>query len=125
MSAGKIVLLIFGIVVVVVAIGLIATGGAVLRANGVLTDGEGYLTTKTIRIDKGSFLCTTSQMRPLRDLWTEMVCRTGGRMKGSVSTIDITPQDDHDLCQCSQRWVGGRLQSDEQALRGRFLCRSA
>jgi len=55
MSAGKIVLLIVGIVVVVVAIGLIATGGAVLWANGVLTDGEGYLTTKTFRIDKGSY----------------------------------------------------------------------
>ena len=55
MSAGKIVLLVFGIFVVVVAIGLIATGGAVLWANGVLADGEGYLTTKTIRIDKGSY----------------------------------------------------------------------
>ena len=55
MSAGKIVLLIVGIVVVVVAISLIATGGAVLWANGVLTDGEGYLTTKTIRVDKGSY----------------------------------------------------------------------
>ena len=55
MSAGKIVLLIFGIFVVVVAIGLIATGGAVLWANGVLADGEGYLTTRTIRIDKGSY----------------------------------------------------------------------
>ena len=55
MSAGKIVLLIIGIVVVVVAMSLIATGGAVLWANGVLTDGEGYLTTKTIRVDKGSY----------------------------------------------------------------------
>ena len=55
MSAGKIALLIVGIVVVVVAIGLIATGGAVLWANGSLTDGEGYLTTKTIRIDEGSY----------------------------------------------------------------------
>jgi hypothetical protein len=55
MSAGKIALLIVGIVVVVVAIGLIATGGAVLWANGFLTDDEGYLTTKTIRIDEGSY----------------------------------------------------------------------
>lgn len=55
MSAGKIVLLIVGIIVLVVAIGLIVTGSGVLWANGALTDDEGYLTTKTIRIDKGSY----------------------------------------------------------------------
>ena len=55
MSAGKIVLLIVGIIVLVVAIGLIVTGSGVLWANGALTDDEGYLTTKTFRIDKGSY----------------------------------------------------------------------
>jgi hypothetical protein len=42
-----------------------------------------------------------------------------------MSTIDITPQDDHDVYQCSQPWVGGRLQSDEWALRGRFFCKKS
>ena len=55
MSAGKIVLLIVGIIVLVVAIGLVVTGSGVLWANGALTDDEGYLTTKTIRIDEGSY----------------------------------------------------------------------
>ena len=55
MSGGKIILLIVGIIVVVVAIGLIVAGGGVLWANGAFTDDEGYLTTKTIRIDKGSY----------------------------------------------------------------------
>jgi hypothetical protein len=48
------VLLIVGIIVVVIAIGLIVAGGGVLWANGAVTDDEGYLTTKTIRIDKNS-----------------------------------------------------------------------
>ena len=55
MSAGKIALLIVGIIVLVAAIALIVTGGGVLWANGALTDDEGYLTTKTFRIDKGSY----------------------------------------------------------------------
>lgn len=54
MSVWKILLLIFGVLVVVVGFGLAAVGGGALWANGALTDDEGYLTTKTIRIDKDS-----------------------------------------------------------------------
>lgn len=55
MNAGKIVILVVGIIFVVVAIGLIVVGGGVLWANGAFMDDEGYLTTKTIRIDKSSY----------------------------------------------------------------------
>lgn len=54
MSVWKILLLIFGVLVVVVGVGLAAAGGGALWANGALTDDEGYITTKTIRIDKDS-----------------------------------------------------------------------
>jgi len=55
MNAGRIVLLIVGIIIVVVAIGLMVAGGGVLWANGASADDEGYLTLKTIRIDRNSY----------------------------------------------------------------------
>ena len=55
MSVVKILLLIFGVIVVLVAIGMIVAGGGVLWANSALTDDDGYFTTKTLRIDKESY----------------------------------------------------------------------
>jgi hypothetical protein len=58
-SAGKIVLLVFGIIVMVVALGLVVAGGGVLWANGVLTDDDGYFTTRTLRLDRDSYAIVT------------------------------------------------------------------
>jgi len=55
MSAGKILLLVFGVIVVLVAFGLMAAGGSALWANSALTDDEGYFSTETILIDKDSY----------------------------------------------------------------------
>ena len=55
MSAGKVILLIFGIIVLLVSIGLIIAGSGVLWANSALTDDEGYYTTKTLQIYKDSY----------------------------------------------------------------------
>ncbi len=54
MSAGKVVLLVFGIIVLLVSVGLVFGGGALLWANGALTDDEGFFTTRFVRLEKGS-----------------------------------------------------------------------
>jgi hypothetical protein len=53
-SAGKVVLLVFGIIIVLIGLGLTTGGGGALWANAALTDDEGYFTTKTLQIDRSS-----------------------------------------------------------------------
>ena len=55
MTGGKIVILIIGVIVLLVALGLIISGGALLVVNNYLADDEGYYSTKTIRIEKDSY----------------------------------------------------------------------
>ena len=59
MSAGKIILLVFGIIIMVAALGLVIAGGGALWVNGALTDDDGYFTTKTLRIDSDSYAVIT------------------------------------------------------------------
>ena len=59
MSLAKVLLLIFGVIFLFVGIGLLFGGGGALWANGTLTDDEGYLTTKTLEIDQGSYAVVT------------------------------------------------------------------
>ena len=59
MSAGKVVLLVFGIIGVLISIGLLVGGGAILWADNTIKDGEGFYTTKTILIEKGSHAIVT------------------------------------------------------------------
>jgi len=60
-SAGKIkiVLLVLGLIVVLVAFGAMAAGGSALWANSNLKDDEGYFSTETILIDKDSHAIVT------------------------------------------------------------------
>lgn len=58
-GAGKIVLLVFGIIVLVVSAGLVFSGGALLWADSVLKDDEGFYTTRTVRLDKDSYAIVT------------------------------------------------------------------
>lgn len=57
MTAGKALLLIFGIIVIVISLGLVVAGSVALWANSALTDDEGYFTTKTFQheLDKDSY----------------------------------------------------------------------
>ncbi|MCR4405233.1 MAG: DUF4389 domain-containing protein [Candidatus Acetothermia bacterium] len=54
MSAGRIVLLIFGVIVVLVVIGLPFGGGAVMVVQKVLADSEGFISTRTVQLERES-----------------------------------------------------------------------
>lgn len=59
MSAGKIILLVFGIIGLLISIGLLVGGGALLWADNVIKDSEGFYTTRTIQIEKDSYAIVT------------------------------------------------------------------
>lgn len=59
MSAGRIILLIFGIIGILISIGLLLGGGAILWADNTIKDSEGFYTTKTIQIEKDSYAIVT------------------------------------------------------------------
>lgn len=54
MSAGRIVLLILGVIVLLVAIGLLFGGGAIIGIERALADGEGFINTGTVRLERAS-----------------------------------------------------------------------
>jgi len=60
MTGGRIILLVVGIILLLVALGLIISGGGVLWANSCLTDDEGYYSTKTITIERESYGITST-----------------------------------------------------------------
>jgi uncharacterized membrane protein len=59
MSAGRIILLIFGIIGILISIGLLVGGGAILWLDYTAKDSDGFYTTKTIQIEKDSFAVVT------------------------------------------------------------------
>ncbi len=59
MSAGKIILLVFGIIGLLMSIGLLVGGGALIWADNTIKDSEGFYTTKTVQIEKGSYAIVT------------------------------------------------------------------
>jgi hypothetical protein len=59
MSAGKIVLLVFGAIILLVALALIAGGGALVWLDKGHSDSEGFITTNTIHLERGSYAITT------------------------------------------------------------------
>ncbi len=59
MSAGRIVLLVFGIIVLVGSILLVFFGGAIVWAHTVLTDDEGFFGTKTVEVERDSYAVIT------------------------------------------------------------------
>jgi len=58
-SAERIIVLIIGIIVLLAALVLMFSGGALLVANSVLKDSEGFITTRTIQIESDSYAVTT------------------------------------------------------------------
>jgi hypothetical protein len=59
MSAGKIVLLVFGVIVLLVSFGLIAGGGVIIWANNTIKDSEGFYTTDTVQLERDSYAIVT------------------------------------------------------------------
>jgi len=59
MSAGKIILLVLGIIGLLVSISLLVGGGTLLWADKTIKDSEGFYTTRTIRIEKDSHAIVT------------------------------------------------------------------
>jgi len=60
MSAGKIVLLVFGVIIVLVGVGLLFGGGALLWLERTHTDSEGFIASDTIHIERGSHAIVTA-----------------------------------------------------------------
>src|SRR5512143_84762 len=54
MSAGRIVLLIFGIIVVLISFGLLVSGGAILAVDSTFMDSEGFYSTDMIPVAANS-----------------------------------------------------------------------
>ena len=59
MSAGKIVLLVFGVIVLLVSVVLLLSGGALMWAERAIKDSEGFYSTKTIRLERDSHAIVT------------------------------------------------------------------
>jgi hypothetical protein len=59
MGLGRIILFIFGILVIVFSFALLFGGGAVVWANSVLKDAEGFISTGTITLERDSYAIIT------------------------------------------------------------------
>ena len=59
MSAGKVVLIVFGAIFILVSIGMILGGGALVWVDQALKDSEGFVITDTIDFERGSYAITT------------------------------------------------------------------
>jgi hypothetical protein len=59
MSAGRIVLLVFGAIILLVALAMIAGGGALVWLDKAHSDSGGFITTDTIHLDRASYAITT------------------------------------------------------------------
>jgi len=59
MSAGKIVLLVFGIIVLLVSFCLMVGGGALIWADITIKDSEGFYTTETVQLERDSYAIVT------------------------------------------------------------------
>jgi hypothetical protein len=59
MSAGRIVLIVFGAIILLVALALIAAGGTLVWLDKAHSDSEGFITTNTIHLERASYAITT------------------------------------------------------------------
>ncbi len=59
MSAGKIVLLIFGVLILLVGVGVLFAGGTLVGVERAFRDNEGFITTRTIHLQRDSYAVVT------------------------------------------------------------------
>ena len=70
MSGGRIVLLVFGVIVLLISLVLLLPGGVLIWAERTLRDGEGFYTSKTIELDRDSYAIVTEPANiDLGDEW--------------------------------------------------------
>ena len=62
MSAGKIILLVFGVIIILISIGLIFAGGALIWADANHIDDEGFINSDIIQIARGSCAVMTGSI---------------------------------------------------------------
>jgi len=88
MSAGKIALLVFGIIFLLVAVGLLFAGGTLVWVDQELKDSDGFISTDTIYLERGSHAIIT---RPA-DIDLEM---TWPFDEGDLATIKVKASNDN------------------------------
>jgi uncharacterized membrane protein len=59
LSIGRVILLVFGIIGLLISVGLLVGGGAIIWADNTIKDSDGFYTTKTIQIEKSSHAIVT------------------------------------------------------------------
>ena len=69
MGAGKIVLLIIGIIVLLVALGFMAAGGFLVWLDTARADSEGFVSTRTVHLERTSYAIVTEPVELHVDAW--------------------------------------------------------
>ncbi len=102
MSAGKIVLLVFGAIFILISIGMIVGGGTLIWIDQAFKDSEGFLTTDTVTLERSSYAITTHPADiDLRGWW-----RWG---QGDFATIKVEGSNNNPA---KQIFIGIAEQSD-------------
>jgi len=76
-SAGKVVLIVFGAIFILISIGMILGGGALVWVDQALKDSEGFVITDTIDFERGSYAITTQP--------ADIILKDGGPGGGTTS----------------------------------------
>jgi len=104
MSAGKIILLVFGVIVVLISFSLMAGGGALIWADATHVDSEGFIKSDTINIEKDSHAVITGPidideeaLRVLRIMGIITDFEIEGRSNDSSKGIFIGVADESDV----------------------------
>ena len=86
MSAGRVVLLVFGIIFLVGAVFMLIAGGGLVWANGALTDNEGFFSTETSRFGSDGYAIVSEPV----DMDWDAVCGMGWACRpGNLVTFKV------------------------------------
>jgi len=104
MSAGKIALLVFGVIILLMSFGLMVGGGALIWVDAEHVDSEGFISSDTIRIERDSRAVTTgpidideAALRAVRWLGVITVFEVEGQSNDSSKQIFIGVADESDV----------------------------
>jgi len=90
MSAGRIVLLVFGIIFLVASVFLLLGGGSIVGAHAAMTDSDGFYTTETTRLRSDSYAIATESA----EIDWEGACRSGRCCDpGDLVTIKVEAEN--------------------------------
>ncbi len=121
MSGGKIVLLVFGVIVVLISIAVLFAGGALIWADKTQIDSEGFISSSTIQIDRDSRAIVTGSididevaLRALRWMGTATIFVVEGSNADPAKQIFIGVAEESDL-----KAYLSSVDYDEMALTGK------